>query len=40
MLVKGATVATFTQVFNQNFAKPPLNFNGDLAKLGLTYLIK
>ena len=35
-----ATVAYFTEEVKPSFAKSPLNFNGGLAKLGLTYLIK
>ena len=32
--------AYFTEKFNQSLAKPPLNFNGGLAKLVLTSYVK
>ena len=34
------TVVYFAKEANSNLAKAPLNFNGGLAKLGLTVLVK
>ena len=36
----GDDMAYFTKEVNSNIAKPPLNFSGGLATLGLTSLIK
>ena len=34
------SVANFTKEINQSLSKPPLKFNGNLAKLELTTLVK